>query len=483
MRGVPPQVGRRNMEKTDLTADYPQVWDTQRDYTAIMDFAEGYKKFLNQCKTERLAASRVVEMVRAAGFVDLDDLYSQGGSVHPGDRVYALRQNKAVALFVMGEQPVTQGMHIICSHLDAPRLDIRPNPLYEKEGVALLKTHYYGGIKKYQWAAIPLALHGVVVKKGGEHVQVSIGEDPGDPVFYISDLPKHLSAEQIKRSMEDGIKGEDLNIVFGSIPVPRGTENRVKENVLELLYQRYGITEKDFTSAELEIVPAGEARDAGIDRSMVVSYGHDDRVCAYAALQAILGIRQPTFTSAVFLVDKEEVGSQGGAGMNSRYMENLTAKLLHLAGEGDPMALRLALERSKMLSADVTLGYDTNHPEGFEPANTARIGHGPVLTKYAGHMGKKGCNDASAEYLAMIRDIFDDAGITWQTGEFGKIDFGGGGTIAPFAAAYGMEVLDCGVALLSMHAPWELASKADVYETSRAYAAFLGSSARMETYC
>lgn len=438
--------------------------------------------FLNQCKTERLAAARVVEMAKAAGFTDLDELWDQGGQLHPGDRVYALRQNKAVALFVVGERPMSQGLHIVCTHLDAPRLDVRPNPLYEKEGVALLKTHYYGGVKKYQWAAIPLALHGVVVKKGGEHVQISVGEDPSDPVFYISDLPKHLSAEQAKRSMEEGITGEDLNIIFGSIPGTQIDGGRVKENILQLLFRRYGITEKDFTSAELEIVPAGEARDAGFDRSMVVSYGHDDRVCAYAALQAVLSVRQPAFTSAVFLVDKEEVGSQAGVGMNSRYMENLVAKVLHLAGDERPMTLRGALERSKMLSADVTLAYDTCHPEGYEPANTARLGRGPVLTKYAGHMGKKGCNDASAEYLALVRDVFDGAGIAWQTGEFGKIDFGGGGTIAPFAAAYGMEVLDCGVALLSMHAPWELASKADVYETSRAYAAFLSSDARIEDY-
>ena len=470
------------MGKTGLAAEYPQVWDRQEDIPAIMEFAEGYKMFLNQCKTERLAAARVVEMAKAAGFTDLDELWDQGGQLHPGDRVYALRQNKAVALFVVGERPMSQGLHIVCAHLDAPRLDVRPNPLYEKEGVALLKTHYYGGVKKYQWAAIPLALHGVVVKKGGEHVQISVGEDPSDPVFYISDLPKHLSAEQAKRSMEEGITGEDLNIIFGSIPGTQIDGGRVKENILQLLFRRYGITEKDFTSAELEIVPAGEARDAGFDRSMVVSYGHDDRVCAYAALQAVLSVRQPAFTSAVFLVDKEEVGSQAGVGMNSRYMENLVAKVLHLAGDERPMTLRGALERSKMLSADVTLAYDTCHPEGYEPANTARLGRGPVLTKYAGHMGKKGCNDASAEYLALVRDVFDGAGIAWQTGEFGKIDFGGGGTIAPFAAAYGMEVLDCGVALLSMHAPWELASKADVYETSRAYAAFLSSDARIEDY-
>lgn len=470
------------MEKTGLAAEYPQVWDRREELSAIMEFAEGYKTFLNQCKTERLAAARVVETAKAAGFTDLDELWDRGGRLHPGDRVYALRQNKAAALFVVGERPLSQGLHIICAHLDAPRLDVRPNPLYEKEGVALLKTHYYGGIKKYQWAAIPLALHGVVVKKGGERVQVSVGEDPGDPVFYISDLPKHLSAEQVKRSMEEGITGEDLNILFGSIPGTRTDGGGVKENILQLLLQRYGITEKDFTSAELEIVPAGEARDAGFDRSMVVSYGQDDRVCAYAALQAVLSVKRPAFTSAVFLVDKEEVGSQAGVGMNSRYMENLVAKVLHLAGDECPMALRTALERSKMLSADVTLAYDTCHPEGYEPANTARLGRGPVLTKYAGHMGKKGCNDASAEYLALIRDVFDGAGVTWQTGEFGRIDFGGGGTIAPFAAVYGMEVLDCGVALLSMHAPWELASKADVYETSRAYAAFLGSNARIEDY-
>ncbi len=470
------------MSEKGLEAAYPQVWDRREDWEKITAFSEGYKRFLDQCKTEREAAERIGELAREAGFQDLDQLYAQGTRLKAGDRVYALRQHKAAALFVVGERPVTDGMHLICTHIDAPRLDIRPNPVYEKDGLSLLKTHYYGGVKKYQWATIPLALHGVIVRKGGERIHVSIGEADSDPVFYISDLPKHLSAQQSARTMAEGISGEDLNIIFGSIPLEEGDSGRVKGNVLQLLHQRYGVTEKDLTSAELEIVPAGKARDAGLDSSMIVAYGHDDRICAYTALQAVLETERPCYTCGVLFVDKEEVGSPGGCAMDSRYMENLAARVAALTGGADSMTLRLALERSKMLSADVTLAYDPNHPEGYEPANTARLGRGPVITKYAGHMGKKGCNDASAEYLALVRDVFDQENVFWQTGEFGKIDFGGGGTIAPFAAAYGMQVVDCGVALLSMHAPHELASKADVYETYRAYRAFLRSGARLEDY-
>lgn len=470
------------MPEQGLEAAYPQVWDRREDWEKITAFSEEYKCFLDQCKTEREAAARIGELAREAGFQDLDQLYARGTPLKAGDRVYALRQHKAAALFVVGERPLTQGIHLVCTHIDAPRLDIRPNPIYEKDGLSLLKTHYYGGVKKYQWATIPLALHGVIVKKGGERIPVSIGEAERDPVFYISDLPKHLSAQQSARSMADGITGEDLNVIFGSIPLDGDGGDKVKRNILRHLHQRYGVTEKDLTSAELEIVPAGKARDAGLDASMIVSYGQDDRVCAYAALRAVLATERPCYTCGVLFADKEEVGSPGGCGMDSRYMENLTARVAALSGGADPMSLRLALERSKMLSADVTLAYDPNHPEGYEPANTARLGRGPVITKYAGHMGKKGCNDASAEYLALVRDIFDGEQVFWQTGEFGKIDFGGGGTIAPFAAAYGMQVVDCGVALLSMHAPHELASKADVYETCRAYRAFLNSGARMEDY-
>lgn len=472
------------MFEKELEAVYPQVWERKEDWGRIQAFSEGYKDFLNTCKTERESAERIAELARAAGFENLDACFAKGTKLKAGDKVYVRRKNKAAALFVIGERPLWEGMHLICAHIDAPRLDIRSNPLYEKEGLSLLKTHYYGGVKKYQWAALPLALHGVVVKKDGERIPICIGEEETDPVFYISDLPKHLSAEQSKKSMADGIEGEDLNIIFGSVPLPEGggESGWIRRNMLRLLAERYGVTEKDFTSAELEIVPAGKARDAGFDGSMIVSYGHDDRICAYTALTAILEAEKPSFTGGVLFVDKEEVGSPGGCGMDSRFMENLVSRIAALTEREGTMVLRLALENSKMLSADVTFGFDPSHPEGYEPSNTARLGRGPVLAKYAGHMGKKGCNDASAEYLALLRNVFDEAGVYWQTGEFGKIDFGGGGTIAPFAAAYGMEVVDCGVALLSMHAPYELASKADAYEAYRAYRAFLESELELGSY-
>lgn len=469
------------MTKTRETR-YPQVWERQEEWGAIHEFAGGYKKFLDTCKTEREGAREILRAAQAAGFEDLDGRYAEGRGLEAGDRLCALRQGKAAALFIVGERPLREGMRLVCAHLDAPRLDVRPNPFYEKEDFALMKTHYYGGIKKYQWATVPLALHGVIVKKGGERIWVSMGEAEGEPVFYISDLPKHLSAEQAKKTLGEGIGGEDLNIICGSVSLPAEEEASARQYALRLLSRKYGIEEKDFVSAELELVPAGKARDAGLDGSLIAAYGHDDRICAYAALQALLGIQKPEYTAGVLFVDKEEVGSQGGSGMNSRLMENLTARLAVLSKDPDPLTLKLALERSLMISADVTVGLDPNYPECYEAGNTARLGRGPALTKYAGHLGKKGCNDASAEYLALLRDVFDDAGVYWQTGEFGRIDLGGGGTIAPFAAAYGMQVVDCGVALLSMHAPCELASKADVYEACRAYRAFMKSGADLSRY-
>ena len=465
------------MSELRLEASYPQVWERKEDWEQIAAFSEDYKRFLGQCKTERETAREIIRLAQEAGFEDLDQLREQGRPLHPGDRLYVLRQNKAAALFVIGSDSLAQGMHLVCAHIDAPRLDIRPCPLYEKDDLALLKTHYYGGIKKYQWAAIPLALHGVICKKGGERVEVSIGEAETDPVFYISDLPKHLSAEQAKRAMADGISGEDLNLIVGSIATPEGETRR---SILRLLWQHFGVTEKDLTSAELEVVPAGGARDAGLDGSMIVSYGQDDRVCAYTALRAVLETEHPRFTAGVLFADKEEIGSVGGSGMNSHLMENLSAQLISMMEAAPP--LRLVLERSRMLSADVTFAMDPTYSGCYEERNTARLGRGPVITKYAGHMGKKGCNDANAEYLALLRDVFDEAGVYWQTGEFGRIDLGGGGTIAPFASAYGMQVVDCGVALLSMHAPYELSSKADVYEAYRAYGAFLRSGIDWKKY-
>ncbi len=468
------------MSQNGFTQLYPSVWKQDKQ-NAIMEFAEGYKAFLDTCKTERETAAEVIRQAEAAGYENLDELCAAGKKLQPGDKVYALRQNKAAALFAIGERPLTDGMNLICAHADAPRLDLRANPLYEKDGYALMKTHYYGGIKKYQWAALPLSLHGVVVKKGGERVEVVVGENEADPVVYVSDLPRHLSAEQMKRSLEEGLKGEELNLVVGSVPLAGAEGDAVKKQILALLEERYGVAEKDFVSAEFEAVPAGRARDVGLDASMIASYAHDDRVCVYTALQAMLGVARPVYTAGVMFVDKEEVGSNGNAGMNSHYMENLAARLVRLCG-GDALDLNLALENSRLLSADVTVGYDPNFADAFEVNNTARLGSGPAIVKYAGSKGKSGCNDANAEFVAMIRDIFDDAGVAWQISTMGRIDLGGGGTIAPFASRYGMHVLDCGVALLSMHAPFELASKADVYETARAYAAFLNSAAGMKNY-
>ena len=456
------------------------VWDRPAR-SEYFSFAEGYKAFLDACKTEREAAARVCAMAGAAGFSDLN---GPAGSepLTPGSRLYLLHLNKAAALFVAGQEPLTAGLRILCAHLDSPRLDLRQNPLREESGLALLKTHYYGGMKKYQWAALPLALHGVVMKADGTRVSLSIGEAPDEPVLYISDLPKHLSAQQLGKPMSEGITGEDLNLVAGSIPLAGADTDPVRQQLLQLLSSRYGIGEADLACAELEAVPAGHARDAGLDGSMVVSYGQDDRICAYTALQAILQTRQPRYSSLLLLVDKEEVGSQGATGMHSHLMENIVGRLLDQAGLTGFSAVRQALEHSQLLSADVTLGYDPSHPEAYEPGNTAQIGGGPAVIKYAGHLGKNGANDASAEFLALLRDVFDAEDICWQTGEYGRIDLGGGGTIAPFAAAYGMQVADFGVPLLSMRAPYELSSKADLYEAFRAYRAFLASPRTIEAY-
>ena len=448
-------------------------------FNDIESFSHGYKQFLNACKTERETAAKAAEMAKAAGFVPLDTVQA----LHPGDKVFTLYKNKAAALFVIGKKSLKSGMRLLCAHTDAPRLDIRPCPLYEKDGLGMLRTHYYGGIKKYQWATIPLAIHGIIVKKGGERITVSIGENENEPVLYISDLPKHLSAEQAKKPMGDGINGENLNLVAASLTAEE--EQAVlslQQKLLALLNERYGIDEADLLSAELEIVPAGKARDAGLDGSLIAAYGHDDRSCVYAGLQAILHTDTPEHTAGLLLLDKEEVGNQGATGMKSHLLENLTARLLRLLNEDEPLAREEALEHSQMLSADVVLAMDPNYFQCFAPGNTAHLGHGPAIVKYAGHFGKKDANDANAEFLALLRDVFDEAGIRWQTGEYGIMDLGGGGTMAPLPAQYGMETADCGIPLLSMHAPYELASKADVYEASRAYAAFLASDKDIEQY-
>lgn len=448
-------------------------------FNDIESFSHGYKQFLNACKTERETAAKAAEMAKAAGFVPLDTVQA----LHPGDKVFTLYKNKAAALFVIGKKSLKSGMRLLCAHTDAPRLDIRPCPLYEKDGLGMLRTHYYGGIKKYQWTTIPLEIHGVIVKKGGERITVSIGENENEPVLYISDLPKHLSAEQAKKPMGDGINGENLNLVAASLTAEEEQAGlSLQQKLLALLNERYGIDEADLLSAELEIVPAGKARDAGLDGSLIAAYGHDDRSCVYAGLQAILHTDTPEHTAGLLLLDKEEVGNQGATGMKSHLLENLTARLLRLLNEDEPLTREEALEHSQMLSADVVLAMDPNYSHCFALGNTAHLGHGPAIVKYAGHFGKKDANDANAEFLALLRDVFDEAGIRWQTGEYGIMDLGGGGTMAPLPAQYGMETADCGIPLLSMHAPYELASKADVYEASRAYAAFLASDKDIEQY-
>lgn len=448
-------------------------------FNDIESFSHGYKQFLNACKTERETAAKAAEMAKAAGFVPLDTVQA----LHPGDKVFTLYKNKAAALFVIGKKSLKSGMRLLCAHTDAPRLDIRPCPLYEKDGLGMLRTHYYGGIKKYQWTTIPLAIHGVIVKKGGERITVSIGENENEPVLYISDLPKHLSAEQAKKPMGDGINGENLNLVAASLTAEEEQAGlSLQQKLLALLNERYGIDEADLLSAELEIVPAGKARDAGLDGSLIAAYGHDDRSCVYAGLQAILHTDTPEHTAGLLLLDKEEVGNQGATGMKSHLLENLTARLLRLLNEDEPLAREEALEHSQMLSADVVLAMDPNYSHCFALGNTAHLGHGPAIVKYAGHFGKKDANDANAEFLALLRDVFGEAGIRWQTGEYGIMDLGGGGTMAPLPAQYGMETADCGIPLLSMHAPYELASKADVYEASRTYAAFLASDKDIEQY-
>ncbi|MCX7904807.1 MAG: aminopeptidase [Caloramator sp.] len=465
-----------NNKLESLTKKYEYIWDKigESEVKEIMDFAEKYKDFMNKAKTEREATAEIVRMAREKGFIDLNDAIAQNKKLSVGDKVYAVNKEKAVALFVIGKTAMEKGMNIVGSHIDSPRIDLKPNALYEDEGFALLETHYYGGIKKYQWVTIPLALHGVVVKKGGEKVNIVIGEDDNDPVLYITDLLIHLSADQMEKKLAKGIEGEDLNVLIGSRPIEdKEAKGRIKLNILRILNEKYGIDEEDFVTAEFEIVPAGRARDVGLDRSMVMAYGHDDRVCAYTSLEAILEIDNPEKTCVALFVDKEEIGSNGATGMHSKFFENVVAEVMELMGEYSELKLRRCLANSKMLSSDVTAAFDPIYPSVLERKNSAYMGKGIVITKYTGSRGKYSCNDANAEFLGYLRDLFNKHNIIWQTGELGKVDQGGGGTIAYILAEYGMEVVDCGVALLSMHAPWEIASKADIYETYKAYKVFL----------
>jgi aspartyl aminopeptidase len=377
-------------------------------------------------------------------------------------------------MFVIGTEPFEKGMKILGAHVDSPRLDLKQNPLYEDTDLAMMETHYYGGIKKYQWVTIPLAIHGVVVKKDGTAVNIVIGEDDSDPVIGISDLLIHLSADQMQKKLDKGIEGEDLNLLVGSMPIEdKEAKDRVKGNVLKILNDKYGIEEEDFVSAELEIVPAGKARDYGLDRSMVLAYGHDDRVCAYTSFEALMKIQNTDKTCLALFVDKEEIGSVGATGMHSKFFENVVAEVMELAGQYSSIKLRRTLANSKMLSSDVSAAYDPNFPSVMEKRNSAYFGKGIVFNKYTGARGKGGCNDANPEFIAQLRGIMEKHGVIWQTAELGKVDQGGGGTIAYILAEYNMQVIDCGVALHNMHAPWEVASKADIYEAVKAYHAFL----------
>ena len=439
----------------------------------IFHFCEGYKKYISDCKTERESIKGAISLAEAKGYRDLKNVISTGESLKAGDKVYYNNMDKSLALFLIGSESIESGMRIIGSHVDSPRLDLKPNPLYEDSELSLMETHYYGGVKKYQWVTIPLALHGVVVKKDGTKIDVVVGEEETDPVVMVSDLLIHLAAEQQQKKAAEVIAGEDLNILVGSMPLEGEEKEAVKANILKLLKEKYDFEEEDFMSAEIEIVPAGKARDLGLDRSMVAGYGHDDRICAYTSLLALLETESVKKTSVVLLVDKEEVGSIGATGMQSRFFENAVAELMDRVGEYSELKLRRALKNSKMLSSDVSAAFDPNYPSVMEKKNAAFFGKGLAFAKYTGARGKSGCNDANAEFVAWLRNVMDESDVSYQMAELGKVDQGGGGTIAYILAEYGMEVIDCGVALQNMHAPWEVASKVDIYETMRGYKAFL----------
>lgn len=447
----------------------------------VFDFADEYRRFISLCKTERECVEEGVRILKASGYKDLKDVIAADEKLKAGDKVYAVNMNKAIVAFNIGETSIESGMNILGAHIDSPRLDIKQNPLYEETGLVLLDTHYYGGIKKYQWVATPLALHGVVALKDGTTVKVVIGEDIDDTVVGISDLLIHLASEQMDKKAAKVVEGEALDILVGSMPLKQESaksdkencKDAVKKNILALLKEKYGIEEEDFMSAELEAVPAGPARDYGIDRSMIIGYGHDDRVCAYPSLIALVNADMPKRTGVCILVDKEEIGSVGATGMQSRFFENMVAEVMDRCGEYSELKLRRALANSYMLSSDVSAAYDPNYASVFEKKNAAYFGKGMVFNKYTGARGKSGSNDASAEFVGKLRKVMDDADVAFQTAELGKVDIGGGGTIAYILANLDMNVIDSGIAVQNMHAPYEVISKADLYETLKGYEAFL----------
>lgn len=446
---------------------------TKKELKELNQLNKEYRRFLDEGKTERECVALAVRMAEEAGYENLADLVASGKKIKAGDKVYSVGMKKMISLFQIGRRPLEDGMAILGAHIDSPRLDIKQNPLYEEGGFAYLDTHYYGGIKKYQWVTLPLALHGVVVKKDGSVVEVNIGEEEKDPVFCVTDLLIHLAGERMEKKANKVIEGEELDILFGSMPLKGEEKEAVKKSVLEILKDKYSMEEEDFLSAELEVVPAGKARESGIDASMIMGYGQDDRVCAFTSLKAMLEVEDTEYTTCCLLVDKEEIGSVGATGMQSKTFENTVAELLNGMGDYSELALRRCLSNSKMLSSDVSAAFDPTFKAAYEPKNAAYFGKGMVFNKFTGARGKSGSNDANAEYFAGIRRILEDKKVAYQTAELGKVDGGGGGTIAYIMALYGMEVIDCGVAVLNMHAPWEIVSKADVYETKKGYVVFL----------
>ncbi|WP_301956348.1 aminopeptidase [uncultured Eubacterium sp.] len=454
---------RKNAWKTYNDSEKEQLQSLNADYI----------DFLSECKTERECISETVKRAKEKGYISLEEAIANNKKLKQGDKVYAVCMNKTIALFNMGKEPLEKGMNILGAHVDSPRMDVKQNPLYESEGMAYLDTHYYGGIKKYQWVTLPLAIHGVIVKKDGTTVNVNIGEKPEDPVFCVTDLLIHLAANQMEKKAAKVVEGENLDILVGTIPLNDEEKEATKKGVLEILKEMYGMEEEDFMSAELEVVPAGRAREMGFDRSMIISYGQDDRVCAYTSLVAMLEMEKVDKTSCCLLVDKEEIGSVGATGMQSRFFENTVAELLNLFDDYSEIKLKRCLANSRMLSSDVNAAFDALYAEAFQKNSSSFMGKGVVFNKFTGRGGKSGSNDANAEYLAALRKIMDDNNVNYQMAELGKVDIGGGGTIAYIMALYGMEVIDSGVAVLSMHAPWEVTNKADVYEAYKCYKAFL----------
>lgn len=466
---------KKKKDKKQEKMQERNAWEKYSDaeLAKVMQYCEGYKAYISACKTERECVKEAIRQAEEKGYRDLKKLIAEGGTAKAGDKLYYNNMGKSLILFLVGSEPLEKGMKILGAHIDSPRLDLKQNPLYEDTDLALLDTHYYGGIKKYQWVTLPLALHGVVIKKDGTKVEIHIGEEEDDPVVGISDLLVHLSAAQMEKKASKVVEGEDLNVLIGSIPLKGEEKDAAKANILKLLKEQYDIEEEDFLSAEIECVPAGKARDYGLDRSMIMGYGHDDRVCAYTSYTALFELEKTDRTCVCLLVDKEEIGSTGATGMDSRFFENAVAELMDRMGDYSELKVRRALQNSQMLSSDVSAGFDPNYPAVNEKKNTAYLGKGLTFNKYTGSRGKSASNDANPEYIARLRAAMEKHKVSFQTAELGKVDEGGGGTIAKYMAVYVMEVIDSGVPVINMHAPWEIVSKADVYEAMKGYVAFL----------